>query len=85
MRRSDVVIGGRLGVWGSCLGVLVGLCEERIDCALRGDESFRALTVDVVVVFRIVAGVRIVLLRIEVGFGRFGDRTPKDSGFSMSL
>lgn len=70
------------------LGVLVGLCEERIDWVLRGEDSFRALSVDVAVVaLRIVAGLGIVLLRIEARFGRFGrfgERTAKGSGLSMS-
>ena len=36
-----------------------------------------------VVVLRMVEGVCIVFLRMEAGFGRFGDRTDNGSGLSM--
>jgi hypothetical protein len=54
------------------------------DDSLSGDGSLEVvMVVVVVVVLRMVEGVCIVLLSIEVGFGLFGDRI--DNGFGLSI
>ena len=77
---------------GLGFGVFVGLCMLRLahclvgDDSLPGDDNFEVVVVVVaVVVLRIVEGVCIVFLRMEVGFGRFGDRIDNGSGLSMAV
>jgi len=77
---------------GLGLGVFAGLCMLRLahsrvgeEC-FPGDESLDTLMEDEVVVvvgLRIVEGVCIVRLRIDGGFGLFGDRI--DSGSARSI
>lgn len=77
---------------GLGFGVFVGLCMLRLahclvgDDCLPGDNNFElVMAVVVVVVLRIVEGVWIVFLRMDAGFGRFGDRIDNGTGFSMAV
>lgn len=74
------------------MGVFEGLCKLRPAHCLVGEDSLSGddgnfevvvVMVAVDVVLRMVEGVCMVLLRIEVGFGLFGDRIDNGSGLSI--
>jgi hypothetical protein len=77
---------------GLGFGVFVGLCMLRLahclvgDDSLPGEDNFEVLmVVVVVVVLRMAEGACMVFLRMEVGFGLFGDRIDNGSGLSMAV
>ena len=74
---------------GLGLGVLLGLCILLVaHCRvgdLVGDDNFNVVLVVVDFDLRIVPGACIVLLRIEVGVGLFGDLIDNGSGRSIMM